>query len=44
MSMSLLAGLEARARRARHLVTRSFDSLRARSLDDATTVWLATTL
>jgi HD domain len=44
MSMSLLAGLEARARRARHLVTRSFDSLRARSLDGATTAWVTTTL
>jgi hypothetical protein len=37
-------GIEGRARRAQHLATRYFGSLRARSLDDATTAWVATTL
>ena len=36
--------IQARVRRARHLVARYFGSLRARSLDDATTAWVATTL
>jgi hypothetical protein len=38
------SGIEARARRARHLATRYVGSLRAHTLDDATAAWVAATL
>lgn len=41
---SLGTAIAGRARRVQHLATRYFGSLRARTLDDATVAWVATTL